>query len=152
LTHRDRELQLKIQKLEDASTVMKGLLKRISEDKSALEDKVMTNIQELVYPYLEKLKKNLADDHLRAYVDIIDSNLKEIILHLADNFSARYPELTPTEIRVANLIKQGEKTEEIAATLNLAPETVESRRDNIREKFGIKNNKTDLREFLLSLE
>ena len=152
LTPGEKELQSKIQKLEDANTVMKGLLKRISEDKSAVEDKVVTNLQELVYPYLEKLKKNIVDDQLKDYVDILDTNLKEILLHLSNNYSASYPNLTPTEMRVANLIKQGKNTEEIAAMLNLAPETVVSRSDNIREKYGIESNETDLREFLLSLE
>jgi PAS domain S-box-containing protein len=149
---REKELLLKIQKLEDANAVMKGLLKRISEDKSALEDKVMASIQELVYPHLENLKKKLPDDQLRDYVDILDSNLKEIIAHLSDKVSTTYSNLTPTEIRVANLIKQGENTAEIAARLNLSPEAVETSRDNIREKFGIKNDKTDLKEYLLSLE
>ena len=59
-------------------------------------------------------------------------------------------QLTPREIQVAELIKEGKTTKEIAAMFNLSNSTVECFRDNIREKLDIKNKKVNLRSFLLS--
>jgi DNA-binding NarL/FixJ family response regulator len=60
--------------------------------------------------------------------------------------------LTPTEIQVANFIRQGKTTKEIAEMLNLSPKTIEFHRDNIRTKMGIKNKKINLRTHLMSIQ
>ena len=58
---------------------------------------------------------------------------------------------TPAEIQITNLIKQGKTTKEIAEFLNLATSTIDSHRNNIRKKIGIKNAKTNLRAYLSSI-
>ncbi|MBL7180118.1 MAG: helix-turn-helix transcriptional regulator [Desulfobacterales bacterium] len=60
--------------------------------------------------------------------------------------------LSPTELQVVNLIKQGKRTKEIAAILNLSANTVMSHRYKIRGKLGLLKNKTNLHTFLQSLK
>ena len=50
------ELEAKTIGLEEANTALKVLLKQRENDKVELEEKVLLNVRELVFPYLEKLK------------------------------------------------------------------------------------------------
>ena len=87
-----------------------------------------------------------------AFIDIIESNLDEITSPFVHGLTGSYLRLTPTEIQVANLVKQGKTTKEIAELLNLSKGTIDTHRDNIRKKIGIKNKKINLRTQLISFE
>jgi len=68
------------------------------------------------------------------------------------NLSASLLSLSPAEIQVANFIKHGKSTKDIAVALSLSPETVKNHRQNIRKNMGLKNKKMNLRTHLLTLE
>jgi len=131
---------------------LRVLLKRRDKDKIELEEKVLSNVKELVVPFLEKVKKTSSYPKQVAYIDILESNLNDIISPFMRNLSAKYVNLTPTEIRVAHLIKDGKTTKEIAKLMTVSPRTIESYRDNMRKKFGIKDKKVNLRSHLLSTQ
>jgi len=150
--NRTRELEVKTINLEEVNTALKVLLKKRDEDKIELEEKVLLNVRELVLAYLEKLKKSGLDDRQKTYVDIIESNLNDIVSPFLRRLSNKYLNLTPTEIKVANLVRQGKTSKEIAELVNLSIRTIEFHRDNIRHKLGIKNKNINLRTQLLSLQ
>jgi len=152
VNNRTRELEVKTQNLEELNTALKVLLKKRDEDRIELEEKVLVNVQELVVTYLEKLKKSGLDDRQKTYVDIIESNLNDIVSPFVRGLSSKYLSLTPTEIQTANLVKQGKTSKEIAKLVNLSARTIEFHRDNIRKKMGIKNIKVNLRTHLLSMQ
>lgn len=58
---------------------------------------------------------------------------------------------TPQEIQVAGLVREGRRTKEIAALLNLSSHAVHFHRKNIRRKLGLESRRDNLRERLLSL-
>ena len=148
---RTRELEIKTNSLEEINTAMKVLLKKREEDKTELEDNVLTNVKELIVPYFEKIKKTKLDDQQEAFLSIIESNLNEIISPFTRKMSLKYLNLTPTEIRIANLIRHGSPSKEIAELLNVSPRTVETHRKNIRRKIGLEGKRANLRSHLLSL-
>jgi PAS domain S-box-containing protein len=150
LRKREEELVNKSRMLEEANTTLKVLLKRREEDKEELEEKVSANIKELVIPYLEMLKKNQLDNRNTACLSILDSNLKNVISPFTQKLSSKYLNLTPKEIQVASLIKEGRSSKEIAEVLNVATSSIDFHRNNIRNKFGLKNKKISLRSHLLS--
>jgi DNA-binding CsgD family transcriptional regulator len=85
-------------------------------------------------------------------VGILESNIKEIVSPFASKISSRFLSLTPTEIQVASLIRDGKTSKEIAALINASENTVRSHRFHIRSKLGIKNKKVNLRSYLQSLQ
>jgi PAS domain S-box-containing protein len=148
---RTAELENKRASLEELNTALKILLRQREKDKDELEEKVLANIKELVMPYIQRLKKSPLNNKEANYVDILESNLMNIISPFSNKLSSKYLNLTPTEIQVANLIKEGKTTKEIAEMLNISPGTVEFHRRNIRIKFNLKSKKDNLRTYLLTL-
>jgi len=151
LKKRERELEAKSRNLEEVNIALKVLLKRREEDKTELEEKVLLNIEELVEPYLDKLKKTSLDINQKAYINIIEAHLNDITSPFQRNLSSKYPHLTPREIQIANLIREGKTTKEIAEVLNSSPGAIDFHRNNIRNKLGLKNKNANLRSYLLSL-
>jgi PAS domain S-box-containing protein len=150
LKQRGVELEIKTIGLEEANTALKVLLKQREDDKIELEEKVVLNVRELVLPYLEKVKRKTIDQKAQAYINILESNLNDIVSPFVHGLSSRLIKLSHTELQVTNLIKQGKTTKEIADIMNLATSTIDFHRNNIRRKFGIKNQKTNLKTYLSS--
>jgi DNA-binding NarL/FixJ family response regulator len=151
LRKREEDLELKKNSLEETNTALRVLLKRREEDKTEIEEKVLSNVKELVIPYLEKLKKKDLGARDNAYLDVLESNLNDITSSFSVKLTSKYHNLTPTEIKIANLIKHGNTTKEVAELLALSCKTIETHRENIRKKLGITNKKTNLRTHLLTL-
>ncbi len=150
LKKRERELEAKSRNLEEVNIALKVLLKQREEDKAELGEKVLTNVRKLVEPYLEKLKKTRADIDRVAYINVIETHLNNIISPFQHNLTSKYPNLTPREIQIIDLIKEGKTTKEIAEILNSSQGAVDFHRNNIREKLGLKNKNANLRSYLLS--
>jgi PAS domain S-box-containing protein len=151
LLQKEEELKLKSLHLEEANTALKVLLKRGEQDKNELEEKVLSNIKDLALPYIEKLKLSNPDDRQSTYLEILESNLNDIISPFLKKLSSQYLNLTPTEIQVANLIREGKSTKQMADILNISERAIEFHRNNIRDKLGLKKSKANLRSYLLTL-
>jgi DNA-binding CsgD family transcriptional regulator/putative methionine-R-sulfoxide reductase with GAF domain len=151
LKKREKELELKTKNLEEVNTALKVLLKQRDEDKTELEEKMVFNVKELVLPYMEKLKKGKLNNLQKSYISIQESNLNEIISPFVRTLSSSYFNLTPKEIQVADLIKKGKTSKEIAELLNSSTRVIDFHRNNLRKKFGLINKKTNLRSYLLAL-
>jgi len=96
------------------------------------------------------LKNSELDEKQKGYLNILGSSLEEIVLPLSRDLAVSETNLTPSEVRIANLIKLGKSSKEIAESLNLSIKTIESHRRNIRTKLGIEKKKTNLRSYLLN--
>jgi len=148
---RGKELEIKTQELEELNAALRVLLKRREEDRDELEERMLLNIQKLVLPYLEKLKTSRLDPRDASHLNILESNLKDLISPFARRLSTRYINLTSREIQIANFIKEGLTSKEIAEILHVSPSAVNIHRYRIRKKMGINNNKHNLQAFLSSL-
>ncbi len=151
LREKDKELEIKATSLEEVNTALRVLLEKREKDKRDLGEKILCHVKDLVFPYLEKLKSSSLDATQASCVAVVESNLTDIISPFAQRLSSKYLGLTPSEIRVAGLVKDGKSTKEIADFMHSSRRTVESHRDSIRKKLGIKNTKANLRTYLSSI-
>ena len=151
LEAREKELEIKTRSLEEVNTTLKVLLERRDADKAALEDTILGKVNDLVIPYLERVRKRTSDKKSLEYLSVLENNLDTITSAFFRKLTTKYANLTSTEIEVSNLVKNGKSIKEIAELMSISGKTVEVHRTNIRKKMGIVNTGTSLRSHLLSL-
>ena len=152
-TRRETEKSLRRREieLEEANAALKVLLKRIEDSRTEFQEKMLANINQLIFPYLNRLKRRVTDDKGRAYINVLEANINELTTPLGSHLSAKFSRLTPTELEIAKLVIQGKTTKMIAEILNTATSTVDFHRNNIRRKVGIRSTRVNLRTYLTSL-
>jgi len=150
---RKSEAQLTRQKLEleESNITLKVLLKQREADKLELEQNVIRNLKERVLPYVERLNHLKLKPKFKTTVGIIESHLLDIISPMMQNITNASIILTPQEIQVASMVKDGKTSKEIADILNVSETTIHFHRKNLRKKFGLKNSPTNLRSYLISI-
>ncbi|MFH0729013.1 MAG: LuxR C-terminal-related transcriptional regulator [Pseudomonadota bacterium] len=139
------------QQLEETNIALKVLLKQREADKIELEQKVLANIKELVLPYLNKLKNSPLPAKENTLLGIVSDHLNDIISPLMQKISTANIFLTPQELQVAALVKDGKSTQEIADILFLSVATVSFHRKNLRKKLGLNNKPGNLRSRLIAI-
>lgn len=148
--HLEEKVAQRTSEMYEVNVALKVLLKKMEEDKVTLEQKISEKITKLIDPYLEKLGQTELNVQQRIVVDMLASNLKDLSSTLTPTGSALIGRLTPSEYQVANLVKHGKTTKEIAELLNLSPGTISIHRKSIRKKLDISQQKINLQAFLNS--
>ncbi len=149
VAERTTELLKTQRNLQETNTALEVLLRRRDQEKLELENEIMSNVNKLVRPYLEKLESVISTEKYKIILQAAIINLNEIV----DPFSgylASLAKLTPAEMQVANFIKMGKTSKEIASFLGISLRTIEVHRSRIRKKVGLKKRTANLREYLLS--
>ena len=144
----EQRMKERTTELYETNIALEVLLKKREEDKNALEGYVMANIEKLVEPFLTRLEESRLTEQQQALVGILRSNIEELTSPFAEKFSARLTRLTPVEIQVANLVKLGKSTKEIAQIMHLSAGTISIHRKNIRKKLNLTHQKTNLQSIL----
>jgi DNA-binding CsgD family transcriptional regulator len=145
------ELERKAVELEEVNTALRVLLKQREQDRAELEEAVFGNLRELVLPLLERLKSSGLRPREKALAESIERQLNEIAAPLLRRLGAARGLLTPQEIQVSALVREGRSTKEIAGLLRVSGATVSFHRKNLRRKLGLGRTAQNLRSYLLSL-
>ena len=150
LKEQTRDLEEKGHMLEDLKAAVRVLLLQRDDDRKELEERFLANMQQLVIPYAEKLKRTGLDDRQMACLGVMETHCQEIMSPFMKTLQLH--NLTPTESKVSSLIKAGKTTKEIAAILGVASSSIDTHRKNIRKRFGLSNMPVNLATYLRSLE
>ena len=147
----EKALRLEKQKLEEANTALKVLLRQRETDQRQMETDVLENVRQLVIPLLEHLTRFKLPVRAKTILDSLDNRLQNLTQPFLRRLSAAEAVLPPQEIEVAALIREGCSSKEIASFMNLSLTTINFHRRNLRRKLNLRNSPTNLRTFLLSL-
>lgn len=147
-----QELENHAERLEDANIALRVVMNQRNIDQKDFEEKLQTNINELVMPYVKKIKKADPDDRIMKYMSILEKNLQDVLSPFMRDFQSAYKNLTPQEIHIVDMIRNGKSSKDIAKILNASEHTIMTHRNNIRKKLRLVNSKTNLRSHILSLK
>ncbi len=139
-------------RLEEINVALKVLLDKREKDQRDFEERIIIQVKQLIEPYINKLQQSRLSERQRDQLDILSKNLDEIASPFTRNVFTMNLQLTPVEIQIANLVKQGKSSKEIAELMGITPGTADLHRKNIRKKCGITHKKVNLRTYLLSFQ
>lgn len=145
------KLKEKSNHLTEVNIALKVLLQQRENDKFELEEKILSNVKELIIPYIRRLKNSKLVNRQRTLIDIVESNLNNIISPFVHRLGMKIQNITPMEMQVADLVKQGLTNQEIADTLYLSKNTILFHRHNLRKKLGLTNRKANLQTCLMTI-
>ena len=143
---RDRTLEM-----EEMNTALRVLLKKGEQDLRKKDHDFMENVNQLIIPFLQKLQSSTSIEQQRSYARIIESNLESITSPFLNRLSDSHRNLTPMEIQIVTMVRNGMSSKAIAAAMNVSIGTVATHRNNIRKKLNLKSRSVNLRSHLHSL-
>ena len=152
LKKKEEELYQQKKMLEESNVALRVLLEHREKDRQNLEENVLANVRKLVVPYVEELIYRKLDDRSRNLAEIIQQRLDEVVSPFLNRLTSLNRMLTPREIDVAALVREGKTSKEIAELLIITASGVDFHRKKIRKKLGLTNEKSNLRSYLLSLQ
>ena len=148
---KEAELLRERERLEETNIALRVLLRQLDEDRSRIEETMYTNVDRLILPYVEKLLQGRLSEKQRTLFEIIETNLRDIISPFFRSLSSLSLLLTPQEIEVANMVRSGRTSKEMADVLGLSVSGFDFHRKRLRQKLGLTNSAKNLRSHLLSL-
>ena len=146
------ELSKQTVELENKNIALREIVSQIGLEKKALQDQLRLNIELTVLPLLNKMQNpNVPPESWQSYLRVVQQNLEDITSSYTRKVIEDRVRLSPRELEICNLIKNGLSNKEIAALLQISLLTVERHRHNVRKKLRIDNKKINLAIFLRDL-
>ncbi len=152
LRQREKELDQERTLLQEANAALRAVLREHEEQKQELEHSIFQNLRETVLPYVRRLKDAKQDPETHSLITLIEDRLDDLASPFLQRLYHLKALLTPQEMAIARLVKEGMTTKDMARLLNLSPTTISFHRRNLRHKLGLRNTSTNLRVHLLSLK
>jgi len=149
LQETNRQLTLERKALQESNTAMRIVLARIEQEKQEIQQDIKTNVEKILIPILQALAPQLPPTQLK-YAEMLQTNLEEITSPFISHLSNSYHSLTPTEIAICNMIRNGLRTKEIAQIRGVSAATINRHREHIRRKLEITNSDVNLATYLQS--
>lgn len=144
-----KALQTEHQALQEMNIALRAVLSRLEEEKQEIRSSILANIQKILMPIVLQLELDVTGRQ-RSYVTLLRQNLQEIASPFLNQIYRDHVELSPAEIAISTMIRNGLSSKEIAQLRCISPATVRRHRENIRRKLGLQNRKANLVTFLQS--
>ena len=148
LRQANEQLELRVvkrtRKIEESNTALRVVLEMRGKDRQNLEEHVLASIRLQISPCIEQMRKELVHHNINNLLGHLQSCLEDITSPFSHRLNAEYQPLTPTEIRVAGMIRSGMASKDIAEALHISIRTAEYYRRRLREKLRLSGKNTNL--------
>lgn len=144
------ELESNVMELNKKNTALNEILSQFETGKARIEKAVTFNAKKLLLPLINRLRKK-EDNKTIAMFELLEKNVKQIGAEFGLKISEGLTELSPQEILICNMIREGFGSKEIASSFNISLKTVETHRRNIRKKLSLSNKEVNLATYLNSI-
>ncbi len=142
-----KAIQREHQALQEANIALRAVLSRLEDEKQEIRASILANIQKIIMPIVFELELEVTGRQ-RSYVTLLRQSLQEITSPFLTQLSREHMQLTPVEIAIGTMIRNGLSTKEIAQLRCISAATVRRHRENIRRKLGLRNRKVNLATYL----
>jgi DNA-binding CsgD family transcriptional regulator len=149
LQETNRQLNLERKALQESNTALRIVLARIEQEKQGIRRDIKMNVEKILMPILQALALQVPLAQSK-YVEMLQTSLEEITSPFVSQLSGSYHSMTPTEIGICNMIRNGRRTKEIAEMRGVSEATINRHREKIRRKLKITNQDVNLATFLQS--
>jgi DNA-binding CsgD family transcriptional regulator len=149
LQESNKQLTVERQALQETNAALRTVLTRIEDEKQSIYKNMQSNVEKILMPILHALTLEVPIMQ-RKYVDLLRTNLEELASPFINHLSRKFLSLTPTEIKICNMIRSGLRTKEIAQMQGVSMATINRHREHIRQKLEITNKEINLTTFLQS--
>jgi PAS domain S-box-containing protein len=144
----EEKLLLEKTQTEEMNVTLRNVLKSIDGERRQFEQRIARKIRSDLLPALEKVRREAAAGVRSSYLDLVREQLVGLTKGFENELDAALLKLSRAEIAICRFIQAGCTTKEICDALNLAFETVQTHRKNIRRKLGLKGRNINLHAFL----
>jgi PAS domain S-box-containing protein len=148
------ELELRVlertSELEKSNATLAMMLDYARKTEMEIQERVVSNIRSNIMGIVDVLKKQELTESAQDLVELLEESTRNMAHPFARNIESQLLKLTAREMQLANFIRLGKSTKELAVLFNLSVKTVESHRNNLRKKLGLCHKKVNLRTFLNS--
>ncbi len=151
LAAKEQNLRDQTEKLAESNIALKVLLEHRQKDRIHLEENMLSNVRILILPYIQQLMETRLGKRERTMVEIIEERLNEITSPFLNRLVGLNTILTPQEIKVATMVREGRSSAEIADVLQISVSAIDFHRKQVRKKLGLTGAATNLRSYLLGL-
>lgn len=149
LQETNKQLVLERKALREANAALRSVLARIEEEKQEICKDLKANVDKILMPIVHELYLNLPQVQ-RKYVELLRTNLEDIVSPFISHLTQTHLSLTTTEINICNMIRSGMQTKEIARLRGVSVGTINRHREHIRSKLKIANSGVNLMTYLQS--
>jgi PAS domain S-box-containing protein len=140
-------LRIEREALERKNVALREVLDQIDNEKFSLRQQLTTNFEQSVLPILMRLRET-SDPARTKILELLERELMEITSPYLVNLQKYSVKLSPRELEICQLIKNGFTSKQIAVALHNSEQTIRKQRKLIRRKLGISNQKVNLASFL----
>ncbi len=142
------DLQEKKAEVKEKEIALRQVIKSVEEERKEMREQLTNQVKKRMLPALERITTSDTAEVREGYKNVIEEQLVDLASESSGEFDSELLRLSPREMEICQLIQLGRSGKDIAQLLNMAFETVQTHRKNIRKKLGLRGRKASLFTYL----